>query len=319
LTEEPGPRSRRRTPRIGEGEASVSVIEKARPGGGEGPGPQRARRRGRRPLLILLVLAAALAALWWLRSGTPESEPVAPAEQPAEVPPPLGAEQPPAPEPAPEPEVAVEPATEPEPAAEPAPAETLPKLGASDGLVRDLAGRVSSHPLFVATLKEAGLIDRFVLIVDNLAEGNVPRRELAFLKPSGRFLVLGPEPDQRIDPASYPRYDALAAAIASLDAQAAVAGYRRVAALCEESYRALGYPEGGFEQRIRGALALLLSTPALDSDPAVVPETMRFEFADPALESLTDAQKQLLRMGPANAKRVTAKLREIQAALGASR
>jgi hypothetical protein len=294
----------------------VSVIEKARPGGGggdDGLGPQRRRRRGRKPLLLIFVLAAALAALWWLRTGTPSTEPEpAPAGE-SVVEQPLGAGQPALPEPeaapAPEPEV------EPEPAAPPAPAEALPERGESDGLVRDLARAVSSHPLFLATLKEAGLIDRFVLVVDNLAEGNVPRRELAFLKPRGAFLVLGQEPEQRIDPASYPRYDALAAAIASLDARQAVAAYRRVAALCEESYRALGYPEGGFEKRIRAALALLVSTPALDEDPAVVPETKRYEFADPALESLSDAQKQLLRMGPANAKRVTAKLREIQSAL----
>jgi hypothetical protein len=292
----------------------VSVIEKARPGGhgDDGPGPQRRRRRGRKPLLLFLVLAVALAALWWLRSGTPSSETgPAPAEEPVVVPPPLGAAQP-AP---PEPEAAPAPEVEPEAEAPPVPAEALPERGESDGLVRDLARAVSSHPLFLATLKEAGLIDRFVLVVDNLAEGNVPRRELAFLKPQGPFLVLGREPDQRIDPASYPRYDALAQAIASLDARQAVAAYRRVAALCEESYRALGYPEGGFEQRIRAALALLLSTPVLDEDPAVVPETKRYEFADPALESLSDAQKQLLRMGPANAKRVTAKLREIQSAL----
>jgi hypothetical protein len=291
----------------------VSVIEKARPGGGEGPSPQRGRRRGRKPLLLIFVLAAALAALWWLRTGTPSTEPEPAPDGESVVEQPLGAGQPALPEP--EAAAAPEPEGELAPVVELAPAEALPERGESDTLVRDLARAVSSHPLFLATLKEAGLIERFVLVVDNLAEGNVPRRELAFLKPQGAFLVLGQEPEQRIDPASYPRYDALAAAIASLDARHAVAAYRRVAALCEESYRALGYPEGGFEKRIRAALALLVSTPALDEDPAVVPETKRYEFADPALESLSDAQKQLLRMGPANAKRVTAKLREIQSAL----
>lgn len=255
--------------------------------------------------------AAALAAFWWVQREPPAPEP-APAEQ-ALAEPPLGAAQPALPEvePAPEPELAAEPIVE------PAPDASLPKRGESDGLARDLARQVSSHPLFLATLKEAGLIDRFVVIVDNLAEGFVPRRELAYLKPRGRFLVLGSEPEQRIDPASYPRYAPLAEAVASLDAREAVAAYRRVAPLCEESYRALGYPEGGFERRLRAALALLASTPILDEDPAVVAETKRYEFADPALESLSDSQKQLLRMGPANAKRVQAKLREIQAALAA--
>jgi hypothetical protein len=298
----------------------VSLIQKARPGGreglGAGPGRER-RRRGRGPLLLLLLflLLVAVVALWWLRdTGTePEVEPLA-AEEPLAEEPPLGAAEPLAAEP----EAA--PAPEPEPAPEaaaPPPAEGLPPREKSDDLVRELARSVSSHRLFLATLAEAGVIDRFVLIVDNLAEGTVPRRELSFLEPEGRFLVLGAEPDQRIDPASYGRYAPLADAIASLDARQAAAAYRRVASLCEESYRALGYPEGGFEKRLRAALALLVSTPILDEDPAVVPETKRYEFADPALESLTDAQKQLLRMGPANARRVTAKLREIQAALGA--
>jgi hypothetical protein len=288
----------------------VSVIQKARPGGGGGPLPPRLRRR--RPLLLLLALVATLAALWWLRAEEPSLPPGA---APSEAPLPLGAGSPPlaepAPAPAPEPEL--------EAAAEPVPAEPLPSRADSDGLARDLARGVSSHPLFLALLTESGLVDRFVLLVDNLAEGIVPRRELAFLRPKDPFLVRGAEPALRVDPASYARYDALAAAIASLDARAAAAAYHRLAPLCEESYRALGYPEGGFEQRLRAALALLGSTPRSDADPALVAETKRYEFADPSLESLSDAQKQLLRMGPANAARVTAKLAEIEAALAGAR
>jgi hypothetical protein len=260
--------------------------------------------------LLAAFAAAALAAFWWVQREPTAPEPAAAPAERALAEPPLGAAQP-------LPEVEPAPAPAAEPAAPPAPAAALPKRSESDGLARELARKVSSHPLFLTTLKEAGVIDRFVVIVDNLAEGFVPRRELAYLKPRGTFRVLGNEPDQRIDPASYARYGPLAEAIASLDAREAVAAYRRVAPLCEESYRALGYPEGGFEQRLRAALALLVSTPLLDEDPAVVPETKRYEFADPALESLADSQKQLLRMGPGNAKRVQAKLREIQSELAA--
>jgi hypothetical protein len=38
-----------------------------------------------------------------------------------------------------------------------------------------------------------------------------------------------------------------------------------------------------------------------------------YEFADPALESRSAGQKALIRMGPANARRIKAKLREIRA------
>jgi hypothetical protein len=257
--------------------------------------------------LVLLALAGAGGTLWWSRAHEDVPQPAAPpAPEPRLEAPPLGATgpQPQEPEAAP----AVEPA--------PAPAEPRVALAESDALARELAGAVSRSALLAPGLRESGLIERFVAIVDQLAEGNAPRRELAFLRPEGAFLVLGREPDLRTDPSSYPRYDALAQAIAGIDARAAVAAYRQLAGLCEESYRALGYPEGGFEQRLRTALALLGSTPQIDPSPALVAQVKRYEFADPELENLADAQKQLLRMGPKNAALVVAKLREIEAALG---
>jgi hypothetical protein len=258
--------------------------------------------------LVLLALAAGAVALWWSRAGEDVLEPAPPpAVEPAPEAPPLGASEPLAPE-APEPVV--------EPAPSPAPGEPRVALADSDALARELAGAVSRSALLAPALREAGLVERFVAIVDQLAEGNAPRRDLAFLRPQGAFLVLGREPDLRTDPSSYSRYDALAQAIAGIDSRAAVSAYRRLAALCEESYRALGYPEGGFEQRLRTALALLGSTPQIDASPALIAQVKRYEFADPDLESLTDAQKQLLRMGPKNAALVVAKLREIEAALG---
>ncbi len=287
----------------------MSLVEKGRPGsGGGGARLLRAPRPRRRwPIALLVLLVAALAAYGWSRLHERVLEPApAPAETPLPAPPPLGSAEP---GPAPPPSAAAEPVP---PAT---PAEPLPALAESDPLARKLAAGVSSAPLLAAALKESGVIDRFVAAVDQLAEGKAPRRDLDFLRPSGRFLVLGREPDLRLDPASYHRYDALARAVASVDAKAAAAAYRRLAPLCEESYRALGYPEGGFEQRLRAALALLVATPRTDDSPPLVAQVKRYEFADPNLESLADAQKQLLRMGPTNAKLVTDKLREIEAAL----
>jgi hypothetical protein len=284
----------------------VSLIEKGRPGGAQ---PYRVRKPRRRLPLLLLLLVAALAALWWLRAQERVLEPApAPAQEPLAEAPPLGAEEPLAEEPQAEPA--------PEVAPEPAPAEPLPPLAESDDLARTLASAASEHPLAAAALKEAGVIERFVAAVDQIAEGNAPRRDLEFLRPAGRFLVLGSEPELRIDPASYRRYDALAQAFAALDAKALAAAYRRLAPLCEEAYQALGYPEGGFEQRLRTALALLASTPRTDDTPGLVAEVKRYEFADPNLEGLADAQKQLLRMGPENQQRIVGKLREIDAAIG---
>ena len=52
---------------------------------------------------------------------------------------------------------------------------------------RELAGDVSSHPLLAAALAEAGVIvSASVAAVDQLAEGNAPRRYLDSLRPPGR-------------------------------------------------------------------------------------------------------------------------------------
>jgi hypothetical protein len=285
----------------------MAMNERGRPGS-----LFRARRRRRGPLLLLgLALVAAAAALWWTRAHERVLEPApAPAEEPLAAPAPLGEAAPP--------DELAEPAPERVPAPEAPPSEPLPPLAESDALARETGAALSSHPLAAAVLRETGVIERLVAAVDQLAEGVVPRRDFEMLRPEGRFLVLGGDASPRIDPASYRRYDALAAAVAALDAKAVAAAYRRLAPLCEEAYRALGYPEGGFEARLRTALALLAATPRIDASPALVAEVKRFEFRDSELEALADAQKQLLRTGPDNVARITAKLREIEASLDAT-
>ena len=58
--------------------------------------------------------------------------------------------------------------------------------------------------------------------------------------------------------------------------------------------------------------------PLSDQPLAVVPmqKGIGYRYADPALEQLTPAQKQLLRMGPGNARAVVAFLKALRAALG---
>ena len=65
------------------------------------------------------------------------------------------------------------------------------------------------------------------------------------------------------------------------------------------------------------AIVSLLSTPMPSEDLAVHPRgAVVYSYADEGLESLTGAQKHLIRMGPRNARLVKDKLREIAVALG---
>lgn len=248
-------------------------------------------------LALLALLAVGFFAYRWLARETPA---VAPAPELAE----------PIPEPA-SPDARAE-----EPSAPEAPLEPLPSLDASDAWLRAEAAPLSTSPLFAGWLASGDLLRRFVASVDNVADGESPRAHLPFLAPREPFRVVTRAGRTVTDPRSFARFDAVAEAVASLDAERCAALYRRAKPLLEEAFRALGPGDERFDDRLARGVRGLLETPVPAGDEELVRPKVFFEYADPELESLDPAQKHLLRMGPANVRRVQAKLRELTAALG---
>src|SRR5262245_25131861 len=283
-------------------------------GGAGAPGAARrvreARRRKRRIFGAIIVVALAAAAYF----GRPLLEEflarVAPEEAPA--PPEAGPAEPPAPAPVPPPP--------PPPAAAeteaPPAAEALPPLAESDAFVRERVARASSRPELAGWLAGEGLVERFVAAVDAVANGESPRAELAELAPKRPFLASERGGRTFADPASYARYDLPASVFASLDPGVCAELHRLLLPLFEAAYGQLGKREGRFDDVLARAFRVLLQAPVRDGEVELVPRMRSYHFADPALEALAPAQKQLLRMGPINARRVQTKLRELADALG---
>jgi hypothetical protein len=196
-----------------------------------------------------------------------------------------------------------------------APAVDLPPLAESDDFVRRLVADLSSHPRVAAWLATDGLIRGFTVSVENIAGGATPVRHLRVLRPTGPFRVAVDGEVVRIDPRSYERYDGVADAMSSIDAASAAALYATLRPRIEEAYRELGH-EGDFDRVLQRAIALLVNTPVADGNVLVVYKGGLNAFANPRLEELTAAQKQLLRMGPRNARIIQGKLSEIAAAIG---
>lgn len=190
----------------------------------------------------------------------------------------------------------------------------LPPLDESDVLVRELVKQLSSHPSVAAWLATDDLIRSFTIGVTNVVEGKTPARQLPMLRPSSSFRVLERGDDLIIDPRSYERYDALAAAAASMDPAGSARLYATLKPRIDEAYRELG--NSPFDRTFERAIVLLLSTPVPDGPIRVEPRGVGYGFADPRLEALTGGQKQLLRMGPRNARAVQSSLRAIALALG---
>ena len=189
-------------------------------------------------------------------------------------------------------------------------------LATSDAAVRDLVEGASSHPQLAKWLVNEDLVRRFVASVDNIAEDRSPRQHLDFMQPSTPFRILDRRGTFYMNPASYHRYDLAAEVLASLDTAGTVALYRELRPLIDEAYREISPPGSDFEDRLLEAIDHLLAVEAPTGDIELEERTVAtFAYADGSLESLSDAQRHVLRMGPDNVRRVQEKLQELREAL----
>jgi hypothetical protein len=194
---------------------------------------------------------------------------------------------------------------------------TLPALDQSDAFVRTLARGLSADPLVASWLAAEDLIRRFVAVVVNVAQGTNPSSHLGFLAPRQGFHAVQRKGRFVIDPDSYARFDAFAAAVSSVDVAEAARVYRKLRPLFDAAGRELELQPGAVDGLVQQAIANLVATPVADGDVPVAFTPPFYRFADPKLERLAPAQKQLLRMGPRNARAIQAKLRTIGDALSA--
>jgi len=211
------------------------------------------------------------------------------------------------------------------PAAEPAVAQQAPAAPAdvklppaeeSDARIRAEAGKLSSRPEFAEWLKQSGLLERWVVVTDNLSEGVSPRKQLAFLGPAKGFVAQQKRGRTFIDARSYARYDTFAAVVASIDAKGFAALVRDLHPLLQAAYHALGYPNRNVDTVAAQALQRLVAAPVVEDPVELKPgKGALYLFADEKLEQQGPVEKHLLRMGPRNTKLIQAKAREIAQAL----
>ncbi len=191
----------------------------------------------------------------------------------------------------------------------------LPQLDASDAFVRKLFAVLSARPEWAKWLLNDRLVRRFVAATDNVAEGRSPNAHLGFLSPKQPFHAEERKDRATIDPATYRRYDAVAGVVASLDAKGCAELYGQTRPLFDQAYKDLGYPDRRFDDTLAKAIRMLLATPEPGADVEVRQGVKSWRYADPRLEALTPAQKQLLRMGPDNVRKIKQKLREFAEAM----
>jgi hypothetical protein len=206
--------------------------------------------------------------------------------------------------------------------------ETLPPLDDSDTVVesamKDLVGAGA-----VLDLAGSGdYIRKVVVTVDNLPRNRASSRLWPVPPTPGRFTVRQEGDRTYLSAENFERYSPFVNLATSVDMDRLVALYVRYYPLFQQAYEKLGYPGRYFNDRVVEVIDHLLATPEPGGDielvlppqdPSIeVPRPwVLYQYADPALQSLSAGQKILVRMGNENARRVKTVLRELRTRLAA--
>lgn len=251
--------------------------------------------------VLLLVIAGGVVLLTGI--WPPKEEPAPTVTAPPPEPPPspvMTAIEEPAPEPS-EP-----PPPPPEPVRDP-----LPRLEESDDAVRDAVGDIPLGTAGQQYLMPGNIIERSASLIYLMAQGDVPYKLLPVSRPKAAFPIRDDGTQVVTDPAGFERYDALTQWLQSLDLESLLSSLEWFIPLFKEAWSYYGEDPAAFDMAVVITLDLVIATPEIDlSEARLIRKEAVWIFEDPAIEGLAPIQKQVLRMGPENAKILKAKAAE---------
>ncbi len=198
---------------------------------------------------------------------------------------------------------------EPEPLPEPVPLDT------SDGTVKTKLLALTDYDAFARLLIDEALLQRFVIMTNSLADETLAANNRVLTAPDKPFRTFRQAEKEWIDPASYKRYAPYVEVFESLETESLMQLYQEYKPAIDEIFAEIGSPRDSFDEKLKTAIDVLLDTPEVPMPVEVYTDSVMYKFADSNLEKLAAPQKQLLRTGPENMRRIKAKLREIKESL----
>jgi len=192
--------------------------------------------------------------------------------------------------------------------------QTLPALETSDVFFRQALGAISVDLL--NWFEVENVISKYIVIVNDLAQNQIVFKHRGFLKPTKAMRVKEDNQGLYLSQGSYSRYDHLVNVVVAIDEGKAIQLYLRFKPLFEQVYKEFSYPaEYKLEDVFLKAAANVIGAPIIESRIALVPHSIRYKFADKKLEQLSDVDKQMIRMGPENTRKIQSTFRKLVQAL----
>lgn len=262
--------------------------------------PAKPARHSLWPIIIATAVIALGALAWWMyqrdalppaMDSTPADDAVAPWREDDTAPRyPIGAQDPD------DPDAVV----------------ALPGLGDSDAALLDALAQLLERTQLESLVVPEFIIQRVVASVDNLPRRSLPARMHPVRPTPGAFELEAGEPP-RLGAANHARYSVRLSQLESVGVGPLVDLYERWYPRFEQAYRELGYPDAHFNDRLVEVIDHLLEAPEPGGALELVRTERGYAYADPTLEAASVGHRAMFRIGPENADRLKAWLRELRA------
>jgi hypothetical protein len=195
-------------------------------------------------------------------------------------------------------------------------AQDLP-LDVSDLAIKAAVIEAIRSPQMSRLLVNEGLLQKFVINVNNLANQEITLKDNLLVPPSQSFSVYNQADRVWIDRSSFQRYNPYVDAIETVSADDLLEVYQTYKPTLIEKFTEIARPGDELDDTLMRAIDELLDTPQVPVPIEVYSESVMFKFADPKIEALSEPQKQMIRMGPDNMRRLKEVLRELKTELEA--
>lgn len=180
------------------------------------------------------------------------------------------------------------------------PTEPLPALDASDEFVKNKLLALKWKPGLAALFVNEEMIRRFVVQVDNIAQGRIVLEQNLFRGLKTDFKVIAAGENYQLDPKNYSRYEPYLALLESVPASEVGQVYRELYPLLQAAYAELGYGDVQFHDTLQKAFKVLINAPEVSDSPTLTLNSVYYSFANAETEQLNLAQKQMIRLGQKN-------------------
>ena len=194
-------------------------------------------------------------------------------------------------------------------------APALPPLDSSDSLVRDIVLQHQSSEGLSNWLNLDDLIRRSASFMDGLARGSISEKIFPLGSPEGTFTTHRQDDVIWLNAGNYERYDDVISILLKIDMEKMAQFFHKVRPLLESAFAELGYRPRQMDGIILQTIDNILTTPLIVEPLELTRDSVAYKFADPELESLMPLQKQLLRAGPENTRRIQQQAKALRQAL----